>query len=748
MTLLSVVIPTFNRAARICDATTAYLDVLRLAAHTSGVEIECIVVDDHSTDETFPRLREQFKDASDVRLLQLPTNSGPGPARDAGLQIAKGNWIWFLDDDDELNAVVVSALFERLHNEDGMFDVLAHSLKNTYGQSLRSNRMRIAQRILSFREHQEVFRYVIRRTLLESSAIRFSPGLHEDIRYIFEVLAAANGVGVLPEKLVIKQKSNDGITAHMSEPRVDGYIRAYNELSAALSTSDLDSPQIRRDLLDQTLGVLIYLIVSEQNDEKAMAMLGYLNQASSNKDAWGMALTEAAASEATATNFKYAGSIWREGRSDGELELLGRLRNVFQTRLSCKDLDSSVFLGPDEIRACCKRFFVNGIRKGDVVLLKADESIGLPDIQSAKDSLIARINSDSAPECSGCPYIERRPIEATGVNYISLENFSYCNMRCTYCSPKYYGGAEARYNASVIVDQLADNPSNLASNCHVVWGGGEPTLSPRFEPINNTLLGLSKIGKIRVLSNSLRYSETLAKNLQDPRFHLVTSIDAGSDELFKKIRGKGDIESVMENLSQYLQTLNDPRRLTIKYILCAENFDSKELEIFVARLVDIGLLGCMFQISCDFTTEHPIDEMVCALYELAMRLKIAGAQVVFFDDLVRDRVVIDERLASKVQNHLERLGLDCAGMLAPGSERRVVLWGNGKQAEWLLRRTASGQSGRIIGVVSNASQWESFDAGQDSNTGIYPAGVQSMYEILRNIESAGLLARVFSGVVL
>jgi len=37
---------------------------------------------------------------------------------------------------------------------------------------------------------------------------------------------------------------------------------------------------------------------------------------------------------------------------------------------------------------------------------------------------------------------------------------------------------------------------------------------------------------------------------------------------------------VLGNLAQYLNHLDDPRRLTVKYMVIAENFDTEELEAF------------------------------------------------------------------------------------------------------------------------------------------------------------------------
>jgi len=755
MTLLSVVIPTYQRGSLIEQRLEAYLSVLRLAADATGASFECIVVDDKSADGSFDQLQQRFGQIHGLVLLQTPVNAGPGPARDAGVAVAKGHWIWFLDDDDALDQVHITTLFSELQQAPIDIDVVAHSLKLAYPDAPKEARLELAKRVLTFREMQEVFRHVVRKDLITQNHIHFSPGVHEDIRYVVELMLCAKGVRVLPHSIVLKQKTEGAITARMSLQRIDGYVRAYNETRALLKGSALETPRLFQLFLVQALGVLLLLITRELQDTISLSFLEYLRVCSRGGDTWSRDLEQLPTFGPQATNFEYVGSMWRARFDQPDLILLASLREVFSTQLSCKDLDSSLFLGPDEIRACCKRFFVNGIRKGDVVLLKADEQIDLQRIQSAKHKLVDRINADSAPECSGCPYIERRPLYHGGINYLSLENFAHCNMRCTYCSPKYYGGTEAQYNAAAIVEQLAQMPAGFETNCHVVWGGGEPTLSPRFVPINRSLASLPQSGKIRVLSNSLKYSSNLEEQLRDPRFHLVTSIDAGTEATFLALRGKSGLDDVLANLVRYRKVLNDPRRLTVKYIVGASNFSTQEIEAYCAKLEGSPLLDCLFQISCDFTLDVPEDGLICALYELALRLLKQGARFAFFDDLVRDRLRMNPDRALMVRQHLSVRGLDEQYLLGSESSAAIVLWGVGKQAEWLLQHTVTGQSGRIIGTVKDGDEFRKLseekvdsEAPSDNPVVIFPAGVQSLYEIINNIEQSGFGARVVRGVML
>jgi glycosyltransferase involved in cell wall biosynthesis len=88
---VSVVIPTHNRR-----------DLLKLALHTAlwqqDVNLEVIVVDDGSTDDT-ATVVAGVEDPR-VRLIRHEESQGVSAARNRGIAEARGEWIAFLDDDD------------------------------------------------------------------------------------------------------------------------------------------------------------------------------------------------------------------------------------------------------------------------------------------------------------------------------------------------------------------------------------------------------------------------------------------------------------------------------------------------------------------------------------------------------------------------------------------------------------------------------------------------------------------------
>ena len=90
-TLFSVIIPVYNQERLIGRA-------IRSVLSQSHPVYELIVVDDGSTDGTQPAIAAASTD-SRVRYV-YQANGGVSAARNAGIRIAKGNWLVFLDADD------------------------------------------------------------------------------------------------------------------------------------------------------------------------------------------------------------------------------------------------------------------------------------------------------------------------------------------------------------------------------------------------------------------------------------------------------------------------------------------------------------------------------------------------------------------------------------------------------------------------------------------------------------------------
>jgi glycosyltransferase involved in cell wall biosynthesis len=92
--LVSVVIPTYNRSELVERA-------VRSALSQSYPDLEVIVIDDASTDDTQDRIKALQQADCRVRYFCQDRNRGAQVARNRGIQAAKGMYIAFLDSDDE-----------------------------------------------------------------------------------------------------------------------------------------------------------------------------------------------------------------------------------------------------------------------------------------------------------------------------------------------------------------------------------------------------------------------------------------------------------------------------------------------------------------------------------------------------------------------------------------------------------------------------------------------------------------------
>lgn len=110
---VSVIIPTKNRI----EAT---LRCLKSVLNQSITPHEVIVVDDGSTDGTSAKIKEKF---SQVDVLRNEFSQGGAVARNQGAEVATGDYVAFLDSDDQWlpNHLINKINLIRLKNSEGAF---------------------------------------------------------------------------------------------------------------------------------------------------------------------------------------------------------------------------------------------------------------------------------------------------------------------------------------------------------------------------------------------------------------------------------------------------------------------------------------------------------------------------------------------------------------------------------------------------------------------------------------------------
>lgn len=198
---LSFIIPVFNVAALLdrCLSTVVAQDLRRGA-------YEVILVDDGSTDESLA-VAERWRDAyPEVQVVAQP-NRGPSAARNAGLDLATGSYVWFIDSDDFVARGCAPTLLRHAVALD--LDVLAFDrvlVKPTAPTDIAFDAhlvpSPVQDGITYFIDHRfgrAPWNYLIRREYLDERGMRFLEGhLLEDVIFSLPLVTCATRVSHYP----------------------------------------------------------------------------------------------------------------------------------------------------------------------------------------------------------------------------------------------------------------------------------------------------------------------------------------------------------------------------------------------------------------------------------------------------------------------------------------------------------------------------------------------------------------------
>lgn len=250
--LVSIIIPTFNRAKTIGP-------VVESALAQTYREIEVIVVDDGSSDDTAEVLRPYL----DRIQFIYQENAGPSAARNRGASMAKGEVLAFLDSDDFW-------LPEKIEKQVAIFDsggadlccvICSAAVKNADGTLLGNTfemsglKMPVAQGIWSNPQEVLATRFVlfnqvvaVRRRCFDQVG-GFNPKLRllEDYELAMK-LSTLGPWGVIQEPLVVKYNDADGIGVDCMTDD-DRHLKACIDVMSRIQNTDHGLNSVAKQLL-------------------------------------------------------------------------------------------------------------------------------------------------------------------------------------------------------------------------------------------------------------------------------------------------------------------------------------------------------------------------------------------------------------------------------------------------------------------------------------------------------------------
>ena len=206
---ISIIIPAFQCEKKLCATVAQVLQSnLPLA--------ELLLVDDGSTDGTAALCDRLSEENETICCIHKP-NGGVSSARNMGIEAAKGDYLWFVDADDDVQPIPENILSDVRAM---MPDMVLFGMEFQYFRGAKlmkqepqcvSRRMELQDGQLSA-EFSELFRKnylspvwnkLIKRSVLIDGGIRFDHALtnYEDLAFTLQALADCRNILVLPDVL-------------------------------------------------------------------------------------------------------------------------------------------------------------------------------------------------------------------------------------------------------------------------------------------------------------------------------------------------------------------------------------------------------------------------------------------------------------------------------------------------------------------------------------------------------------------
>ena len=267
MLKVSVIIPVFNAAPYLRRCLDSVLN-------QSLREIEVVCVDDGSNDASAAILSEYGVQDNRVLIIAQP-NLGQGAARNHGLDVSVGEYVYFMDADDELaDSDALARLVEVMEHDslevllfdaeiqiDHGVDVEGHKLRSdSYIRCRDYSAVRMGRGLFADMVRDGTFLVspclvLLRRSLIEEHHLRFPSAriFYEDNIFMTRVLLAAERVSHRPWRLYLRKVHADStVTSKPMLRHLRGYLACYHDACSLLERPEWDR-RTRAALVDRRI---------------------------------------------------------------------------------------------------------------------------------------------------------------------------------------------------------------------------------------------------------------------------------------------------------------------------------------------------------------------------------------------------------------------------------------------------------------------------------------------------------------
>lgn len=218
MIKVSVIVPVYN-------VETYVRKCIKSLVSQTLEDIEIIVVDDGSTDNSMEIVEEFAKEDSRIKIYHKQ-NGGLSDARNYGLQNAKGKYVAFLDSDDYVKPELYQKMYEKAKKEksDMVECNFFWEYRNRANKKLKED---IGEKYNNQFEMMEKARVVAwnklyKRELIERVGVEFPKGLrYEDIEFFYKLIPYIENVSFVKEPMIYYVQRKESIANTQNEKTQD-----------------------------------------------------------------------------------------------------------------------------------------------------------------------------------------------------------------------------------------------------------------------------------------------------------------------------------------------------------------------------------------------------------------------------------------------------------------------------------------------------------------------------------------------
>jgi len=270
MTKVSVIIPVYN--------VEKYIERnLESLLNQTLDDIEIIYINDCSTDESLSILKRYEEKYENITVIDLEKNSGAAVARNKGLDVAKGEYIGFVDPDDDVDLNYYEELYKKAKAENA--DIVKCKRKNINldGQITYNNINDVIKEKGKYYFTYEWTTAIYKSSLIFDNNIRFPEECikAQDIVFLNRVICVSNKVSLIDNVYYNYYKRQGSLnSSKISLPKIKSAILAHKLILDNYNKSDLyeTNKSLYFDLYLRMYNSLLDN-VPFQNDEKEAKIL-------------------------------------------------------------------------------------------------------------------------------------------------------------------------------------------------------------------------------------------------------------------------------------------------------------------------------------------------------------------------------------------------------------------------------------------------------------------------------------------